>query len=56
MLSALSIEYSLTPLSAEVDLSNGAQQRWKEREVVSAVYEDRQEILATSEREVSGEF
>ncbi|KAI0091237.1 Metallo-dependent phosphatase-like protein [Irpex rosettiformis] len=56
VLSALSIEYSLTPISAEEGLSTGNQKLWKEREVVSAVYEDHKEILASSEQELVGEF
>ncbi|KAI0342803.1 Metallo-dependent phosphatase [Trametopsis cervina] len=49
VLSALSVKYSLTPV-------DGDQKRWKEREVVSAVYPDHQDVLAVSEREVAGEF
>lgn len=48
-LSALSITYSLTP-APEVD----GEERWNEKEVVVAVYEDRQEVLAVDERIVSG--
>lgn len=55
MLSALSIEYSLTPEEGS-SKSDQKEKRWKEREVVSAVYEDHREVLATSEREVVGDF
>ncbi|KAI0690144.1 Metallo-dependent phosphatase-like protein [Cytidiella melzeri] len=51
VLSALSIEYTLTPVSGK-----GDQRRWKEREVVSAVYSNHRDVLATSEREVIGDF
>lgn len=30
--------------------------KWKEKEVVSALYVDRQEVLAVDEREILGEF
>lgn len=53
VLSALSIHYTLTPL---VGSGTGASQRWQEREVVSALYQDRQEILVVDEREVVGDF
>jgi hypothetical protein len=47
-LSALSITYTLTPYGDEAD------EKWTEREVVVALYEGRQEVLATDERVVSG--
>ncbi|KAF9557428.1 Metallo-dependent phosphatase [Agrocybe pediades] len=50
VLSALSIHYTLTPIGD--DHSN----RWHEKEVVSALYVDRQEILVTNEREITGSF
>jgi hypothetical protein len=50
VLSALSIHYTLNPVG-DTD-----SQRWIEKEVVSALYPDRQEILASDEREVVGEF
>lgn len=50
-LSALSIHYSLTPVSG-----SGKDQIWKEIEVVSALYTDRTEVLAVDERAVVGEF
>ncbi|THV07309.1 Metallo-dependent phosphatase [Dendrothele bispora CBS 962.96] len=34
----------------------GKKQRWTEREVISAIYPDRQEIIADDEREVIGDF
>jgi len=50
VLSALSIHYTLKPVG------DANSQRWMEKEVVSALYPDRQEILASDEREVVGEF
>jgi len=50
VLSALSIHYTLNPVG------DAGSQRWKEKEVVSALYPDRQEIIASDEREVVGEF
>ena len=47
VLSALSINYSLTKLDDN---------RWKEREVVTALYADKEEILANSEQELVGAF
>jgi hypothetical protein len=52
-LSALSIHYTLTPIVVN---DSGSQQRWIEKEVVSALYPDRQELLVTDEREVVGDF
>ena len=49
VLSALSIDYSLVPLAHTPG-------KWKEREVVTAVYVDREEILAVSEQELVGNF
>jgi len=49
-LSALSIHYSLTPTGETKE------QRWVEKEVVSALYPDRQEVLVVDEREVKGNF
>ena len=49
-LSALSIYYTLTPTGDD------ASQRWREKEVVSALYQDRQEVLAVEEREIVGDF
>jgi len=46
VLSALSITYSLTPTEDE--------EIWHEKEVIVAVYEDRQETLVVEEREVTG--
>jgi len=52
-LSALSIHYTLTPIA---DNDSGSKQRWMEKEVVSALYPDRQELLVVDEREVVGDF
>jgi hypothetical protein len=52
-LSALSITYTLTPHD---DGKEGANKRWTEREVIVALYEDRQEVLATNERVISGDL
>ncbi|KAJ7285135.1 Metallo-dependent phosphatase-like protein, partial [Mycena rebaudengoi] len=51
VLSALSIHYTFTPIGDEEE-----SQRWTEREVVSALYPDRQEIIVDLEREVVGDF
>ncbi|KAF7374771.1 Adenylate cyclase [Mycena sanguinolenta] len=50
-LSALSIHYTFTPVDNEA-----GEPRWIEREVVSALYVDRQEIIVDQEREVVGDF
>ncbi|CAK5268383.1 unnamed protein product [Mycena citricolor] len=50
VLSALSIHYTFTPVGDD------AAGQWKEREVVSALYPDRQEIIIDLERDVVGEF
>jgi len=50
VLSALSIHYTLTPVGDDAD------NRWVEKEVVSALYEDRQEVLVESKKEVVGNF
>jgi hypothetical protein len=49
VLSALSIYYTLTPVA-------GIKNKWVEREVVSALYVDRREVLIDDVREVTGEF
>jgi len=49
VLSALSIYYTLTPVSGETN-------KWIEREVVSALYKDRRELLVDNSREVVGDF
>lgn len=49
-LSALSIYYTLTPIG------DNASKRWREKEVVSALYHDRQEVLAVEERVIVGNF
>ncbi|KAJ3758991.1 Metallo-dependent phosphatase-like protein [Lentinula raphanica] len=54
VLSALSIHYTFTPI---VDPEHtGARQRWSEREVVSALYEGHQKVVADEQREVVGDF
>ncbi|KIY65199.1 Metallo-dependent phosphatase [Cylindrobasidium torrendii FP15055 ss-10] len=53
VLSALSIHYTLEPIGKALTLD---EQEWQEREVVSALYEDRQEILADDTRRVVGNF
>lgn len=53
VLSALSITYTLTPVDAALDDPEG---KWKEREVVTALYKDRQEVLVVDERMVTGNF
>ncbi|KAF8181545.1 Metallo-dependent phosphatase-like protein [Pholiota molesta] len=50
VLSALSIHYSIVPIG------DHASKRWREKEIVSALYEDRQEIIVTDEREIVGNF
>ncbi|KAI0783648.1 Metallo-dependent phosphatase [Abortiporus biennis] len=52
-LSALSIHYTLTPTQNDV---NGKPTSWKEREIVTALYIDREEVLADDERDVMGNF
>jgi hypothetical protein len=52
-LSALSVTYTLAPLD---EAGAGAERRWKERELVVAVYPDRREVLADDERTVTGDF
>ena len=37
-------------------IGDGSSQRWREKEVVSALYHDRQEVLAVDEREIVGNF
>lgn len=57
-LSALSIDYALTPVAtANADtLTHKGQQVWVETEVVKAIYEDRDVVLADDERHVEGDF
>ncbi|KAJ7227322.1 Metallo-dependent phosphatase-like protein [Mycena pura] len=52
VLSALSIHYTFTPIGED---ENG-EPRWIEREVVSTLYADRQEIIVEEAREVAGAF
>ncbi|KAJ7761916.1 Metallo-dependent phosphatase-like protein [Mycena maculata] len=51
-LSALSIHYTFTPIGDDED----GEPRWTEREVVSALYVDRQETIIDEERAVVGHF
>ncbi|KZP22815.1 Metallo-dependent phosphatase [Athelia psychrophila] len=53
-LSALSIEYTLAPVSGETE--TGGEREWQETEVVTAIYEKRRDVLALDERRVFGEF
>jgi len=60
-LSALSIVYTLTPIKSATDNSPPGQnhlrqQVWKETEVVTAIYEDRDEVLVQNERQIVGKF
>lgn len=50
-LSALSIHYTFTPIANEE-----GEPHWIEREVVSALYVDRQETIVDQERQVVGDF
>ena len=53
-LSALSIDYSLSPVP---ELSVDSNRKiWMEREVVKAIYVDREVILANDEQEITGDF
>ena len=52
MLSALSIRYTLTPEPS----SDGPPRKWREKEVVSAVYPGYRQVLVSEEREVVGDF
>ncbi|KAF7972475.1 hypothetical protein HWV62_17898 [Athelia sp. TMB] len=51
-LSALAVEYTLTPVPSE----KGSEREWQETEVVTAIYEKRREVLAKDERRVFGDF
>lgn len=51
-LSALSIDYSLVPLPA----SASGEKRWREREVVKALYDGWHDVFVDHEREISGDF
>ncbi|KAJ7593324.1 Metallo-dependent phosphatase-like protein [Mycena floridula] len=53
VLSALSIHYTLKPLAG---FGSGKDQKWQEREVVSALYDDREDIITVDEREIVGDF
>ena len=51
-LSALSITYTLTPISDDAS----GDKAWTEKEVVKALYVDREVVLAEDERKVVGDF
>ena len=53
VLSALSIHYTLQPIGKA---ESPDQQEWQEREVVSALYAERQEVLSDETRLVVGNF
>jgi len=57
-LSALSVHYTLTPVVSKKSDENDATKPkiFKEKEIVTALYMDRTEILAEDEREVQGDF
>lgn len=50
-MSALSIDYTLTPVP-----SSSSEKKWREREVVRAVYLDHSEFLVDEERDVFGDI
>ena len=49
----MSVTYTLTPLS---DGHTGGEKRWTEREIVTALYVDREVVLADDSREIVGEL
>ena len=51
-LSALSVEYSLTPAANDAS----GEKKWTETEIVKALYLDREVVLAEDQREVVGNF
>jgi hypothetical protein len=51
-LSALSIEYTLVPVRS----SSSSEKKWREKEIVRAVYIDRSAILVDEERDVFGDL
>ncbi|EJD06841.1 Metallo-dependent phosphatase [Fomitiporia mediterranea MF3/22] len=51
-LSALSIQYILSP--SEPSPGDKAQRKWSEREVITAIYPDHQDVLVVEERELMG--
>lgn len=51
-LSALSVEYSLTPAANDAS----GEKKWTETETVKALYLDREVVLAEDQREVVGNF
>ncbi|KAJ3531370.1 hypothetical protein NMY22_g8178 [Coprinellus aureogranulatus] len=50
VLSALSIHYTLHPVGDDAD------QRWVEREAISALYPDKRTLIVDEEREIIGDF
>ncbi len=53
VLSALSVHYTLEPIGKA---EKPEEQEWQEREVVSALYADRQDVLSEDVRRVVGNF
>ncbi|KAF9036144.1 Metallo-dependent phosphatase-like protein [Panaeolus papilionaceus] len=56
VLSALSIQYTLEPLGDDPGEGEEDTQKWKETEVITALYEDKREELVREEREIVGQF
>ena len=50
VLSALSIHYTVHPVGDD------AEQRWVERELISALYPDKRTLIVDEEREIVGDF
>lgn len=50
-LSALSVEYTLEPI-----ISSSSSNKWREQEVVMAIYADRTVILVDEERDILGDI
>lgn len=53
VLSALSIEYVLTPLPT---LSTSGQKQWNETEHIKAIYEGKEDVFVNEERVVVGDI
>jgi len=56
VLSALSITYTLTPSATPLLEEQSEKTQWIEKEVVTAIYASRSDVLATNERTVHGHF
>lgn len=54
MLSALSINYTLTPIKSSED--GEVAQKWEEQEVITAIYEDDTDVLVDTTRHVDMDF